>query len=280
MVFTNIGTTKVINLDYVLLLCKYYWGYLRNIYRKAYLYQRHNWKSFSQNTVSTTQGILNTADKSCKQASSLAVRSATAHCILLSQKNGTVKKSTERIFHLWIWAAIHCDEINLIRIYLPLSELKILRYHVHPWTWHRCMKRRTHCNISLLQIKVHDIWPCPPLNLHRAPKCSGSRSNIIHPPTNLKVTETDLFVVSPIDGRSCQKSCVSWPRNELNILLRFIYLPTDALVSCLKKNEITLPVPVTVTNWRDNNYSVKQTSRFRGTVRSICDVTCRCGVAS
>ena len=25
---------------------------------------------------------------------------------------------------------------------------------------------------------------------------------------------------------------------------------------------ITLPVPVTVTNWRDNNYSVKQTSRF------------------
>ena len=28
------------------------------------------------------------------------------------------------------------------------------------------------------------------------------------------------------------------------------------------KNVITLPVPVTVTNWRDNNYSVKQTSRF------------------
>ena len=30
----------------------------------------------------------------------------------------------------------------------------------------------------------------------------------------------------------------------------------------VKKNVITLPVPVTVTNWRDNNYSVKQTSRF------------------
>ena len=87
-------------------------------------------------------------------------------------------------------------------------------------------------------------------------------------------------------------------------LLKIAEFRTPTPQDVWKKNVITLPVPVTVTNWRDNNYSVKQTSRFlssgagvvlsatgnckalrttsrfRGTVRSSCDVTCRCGVAS
>ena len=43
-----------------------------------------------------------------------------------------------------------------------------------------------------------------------------------------------------------------------------------------KKNVITLPVPVTVTNWRDNNYSVKQNNPVACTGHACSCVTFRC----
>ena len=57
------------------------------------------------------------------------------------------------------------------------------------------MQRITHCKISFLQIKIRGIWSSPPFNLYRTPNCSGSRNNIIHPPTKLKVTETQICLL-------------------------------------------------------------------------------------
>jgi hypothetical protein len=85
--------------------------------------------------------------------------------------------------------------MNFLRIYVSLSKLK---FHVLKNVPERDTALRNEGSIAKFpccKSRFMESAPSPPHSLYRTSNCSGSRSNINHPPTKLKVTEAQICLL-------------------------------------------------------------------------------------